>query len=232
MADNQTAENSDAGLDEPRYTQAELEEMINQKLAAKLTELGYMPRAQFQAPILSHGSGKGKGIEIANPMFGEYHDSYYDVSSEDSGIDKEVTRISHSQEKGKSVMGDGLRMPGEEMAKINTQAPANNDFVYGYGENADEKSRVVPSRAMYKPFDFDGSSNPLAHLDQCILTAESNGLPANLMADWFSSSLQGPALNWYFTLGENIKSDWTQLSYAFLKQFIPQAKKNISMEEL
>src|SRR2546425_7404227 len=52
------------------------------------------------------------------------------------------------------------------------------------------------------------------------------------MADWFSSSLQGPALNWYFTLGENIKTDWTQLSYAFLKQFIPQAKKNISMEEL
>src|SRR3989442_14392152 len=103
-----------------------------------------MPRAQFQAPILSHGSGKGKGIEIANPMFGEYHDSYYDVSSEDSGIDKEVTRISHSQEKGKSVMRDGLRMPREEMARINTHAPTNNDFVYGYMYSTDVKYRVVP----------------------------------------------------------------------------------------
>src|SRR2546422_11266899 len=108
MADNQTAENSDTGPDEPRYTRAELEVMINQRLVAKLTELGYTPRAQFQAPSLSHSSGKGKGLEIANPMFGEYHN---DVSSEGSGIDKEVTRISHSQEKGKSVMGDGLRMP-------------------------------------------------------------------------------------------------------------------------
>src|SRR2546425_11977867 len=122
MADNRTAENSDAGPDEPRYTQAELEEMINQKLATKLTELGYMPRAQFQAPILSHGSGKGKGIEIANPMFGEYHDSYYDVSSEDSGTDKEVTRISHSLEKGKSIMRNGLRMPREEMVRMDTRA--------------------------------------------------------------------------------------------------------------
>src|SRR3989442_11704056 len=102
-----------------------------------------MPRAQFQAPILSHGSGKGKGIEIANPMFGEYHDSHYDVSSEDSGIDKEVTRISHSQEKGKCVMGDGLRMPKEEMAKISTWVSTDNDFIYGYEENTDERSRVV-----------------------------------------------------------------------------------------
>src|SRR3989442_3677800 len=232
MADNQTAENSDTGPDEPRYTQAELEVMVNQRLAAKLTELGYTPRAQFQAPILSHGSGKGKGLEIANLMFGEYHYDYHAVSSEDSGIDKEVTRISHGQKKGKSVMGDGLRMPREEMARINTQVPTNNDFVYGYGENIDEKSRVVPPRAMYKPFDFDGSSNPLAHLDQCILTAESNGLPANLMADWFSSSLQGPALDWYFSLEEDLKSDWTQLSYSFLKQFIPGNRKTISMEEL
>src|SRR3989441_8375975 len=132
MADNRTAESSNAGPDEPRYTQAELEEMINQKLAAKLAELGYTPRAQFQAPILSHVFGKGKGIEIANPMFGEYHDSYYDVSSEDSGIDKEITQISHSQEKGKSVMGDGLRVPREEMARINTQVSTDSDFVYGY----------------------------------------------------------------------------------------------------
>src|SRR2546425_11542203 len=122
MADNQTAETSDTGPDEPRYTRAELEVIINQKLVAKLTELGYTPRAQFQAPILSHGSGKGKGIEIANPMFGEYHNAYHAVSSEDSGTDKEVTRISHSLEKGKSIMRNGLRMPREEMVRMDTRA--------------------------------------------------------------------------------------------------------------
>src|SRR3989442_7001900 len=165
-------------------------------------------------------------------MFGEYHDSYYDVSSEDSGIDKEITQISHSQEKGRSVMRDGLRMPREGMARINTRASIDSDFVCGYGENTDEKFRVVPPKAMYKPFDFDGSSDPLAHLDQCILTAESNGLPANLMADWFSTSLQGPALNWYLSFEEDLKSDWTQLSYSFLKHFTHGNRKTISMEEL
>src|SRR2546425_10269276 len=101
MDDRQTAENSGTGPNEPRYTRAELEVMINQKLVAKLAELGYPPRAQSQAPIMSSSFGKGKGLEIANPIMGEYYNAYQTVSSKDPGADKEVIRLPHGQEKGK-----------------------------------------------------------------------------------------------------------------------------------
>src|SRR3989442_12450615 len=119
---------------------------------------------------MSSSFGKGKRLEIANPIMGEYHNAYQTVSTEDPSIDKEAIRLPHGQEKGKSVTGDELRVLREEMARINTQIQANNDFAYNCGKNTNEGSGIVTPRAMYKPFDFNGDSDPLANLNQCILT--------------------------------------------------------------
>src|SRR2546425_1957377 len=228
MSERPGNENQETGTSEPLYTRAEVEIMINEMLAAKLAELenAFPTHTQLSVPSLT--SKKGKEQEIFVPWLREQDILYHKELLENIRLTEEVFNVSYASEIGESSVESESEFLRKEIAKMNTRGQAYDDF----GENSNREFRVTSPKAMFKPFDFNGDRDPMIHLDQCELTAETNGLPTNLMADWFSSSLQGPALNWYLNLEEDIKSDWTRLSHAFLKQFTPETRKTISMEEL
>src|SRR2546429_2649949 len=226
MSERSRNENRGAGADEQLYTRAEVESMINEMLAAKLAELETVFPTPTPIPVPSFTSRKGKEPEIFVPWEREQDILYHKELLENSKPVDEVFNVSYASELGGSSVESEFEFLRKEVAKMNPRDQTYNDIA----ETSD--FGVMSPKVMFKPFDYNGDSDPMVHIDQCELTAETNGLPANLMADWFSSSLQGPALNWYITLREDIRSDWTQLSYAFLKQFTPEARKNISMEEL
>src|SRR4051794_28077554 len=228
MSERSRNVNQEVGADEPLYTRAEVENMINEMLAAKLAELETVFPTPTPLPIPSLTSRKGKEPEIFVPWQMEQDILYHKELLENSKPAEEVFNISYASEIGGSSVESESEFLRKEVAKMNTRGQTYNDF----GENSDQEFRVTSPKAMFKPFDYNGDSDPMVHIDQCELTAETNGLPTNLMADWFSSSLQGPALNWYIDLEEDIKADWARLSHAFLKQFTPEARKTISMDEL
>src|SRR2546425_10061957 len=228
MSERPGNENRETSAGEPLYTRAEVENMINEMLAAKLAELDNVLPTPTPLPVPSFTSRKGKEPEIFVPWQREQDILYHKELMENSKPIEEVFNVSYASEIGESSVESESEFLRKEIAKMNTRGQAYNDF----GENSGRESGVTSPKAMFKPFDYNGDSDPMVHLDQCELTAETNGLPTNLMADWFSSSLQGPALNWYLNLKEDIKSDWTRLSHAFLKQFTPETRKTISMEEL
>src|SRR3989449_5513938 len=227
MSERSRNVNQEVDADEPLYTRAEVENMINEMLAAKLAELETVFPTPAPIPIPSFTSRKGKEPEIFVPWQREQDILYHKELLENSKPAEEVFNVSYASEIGESSVESESEFLRKEIAKMNTRGQAYNDF----GENSDREPRVTSPKAMFKPFDYNGDSDPTVHLDQCELTAKTNGLPTNLLADWFSSSLQEPALNWYLNLGEDVKSDWTRLSHAFLKQFTPVIRKTISMEE-
>src|SRR2546421_8610747 len=203
MSERSRNENRGADADEPLYTVAEVETMINEMLAAKLAELETVFPTHTQLSVPSLTSKKGKEPEIFVPWLREQDILYHKELLENIRPAEEVFNVSYASEIGESSVESESEFLRKEIAKMNTRGQAYNDF----GENTNKESRVTSPRAMFKPFDFNGDSDPRVHLDQCELMAETNGLPANLMADWFSSSLQGPALNWYLNLKEDIRSD-------------------------
>ena len=67
MSERPRNENRETGADEPLYTRAEVENMINEMLAAKLAELDTVFPTPTQLPIPSLTSRKGKEPEIFVP---------------------------------------------------------------------------------------------------------------------------------------------------------------------
>src|SRR2546425_1371842 len=226
MSERPGNENRETSADEPLYTRAEVENMISEMLAAKLAELDTVFPNPTPLPVPSFTSRKGKEPEIFVPWQREQDILYHKELMENSKPVEEVFNVSYASEIGGSSVESESEFLRKEVAKMNPRGQTYNDF----GETSE--FGVMSPKVMFKPFDYNGDSDPMVHLDQCELTAETNGLPTNLMADWFSSSLQGPALNWYISLEEEVKSDWARLSHAFLKQFTPETRKTISMEEL
>src|SRR3989440_4325773 len=203
MSERSRNVNRETDTNEPLYTRAEVENMINEMLAAKLAELEAVFPTPAQLPVPSLTSRKGKEPEIFVPWQREQDILYHKELLENIKPAEEVFNVSYASEIGESSVESESEFLRKEIAKMNTRGQAYDDF----GENSNRESRVTSPKAMFKPFDYNGDSDPMVHLDQCELTAETNELPTNLMADWFSSSLQGPALNWYLNLDEEIKSD-------------------------
>src|SRR2546425_10772945 len=52
------------------------------------------------------------------------------------------------------------------------------------------------------------------------------------MLDWFSTLHQGPALVWYHALEKSKKTNWLELSKAFLEQFSFNSMMNVGLREL
>src|SRR5256712_9596548 len=206
MSERPGNENQETDASEPLYTRAEVENMINEMLAAKLAELETVFPTPTQLPIPSLTSRKGKEPEIFIPWQREQDILYHKELLENSKPVEEVFNVSYASEIGGSSVESESEFLRKEVAKMNPRGRTYNDSA----ETSD--LGVMSPKVMFKPFDYNGDSDPMVHIDQCELTAETNGLPINLMADWFSSSLQGPALNWYISLEEEVKLDWARLS--------------------
>src|SRR3989441_11369867 len=183
MSERSRNENRGADADEPLYTRAEVENMINEMLAAKLAELETVFPTPTPLPVPSFTSRKGKEPEIFVPWEREQDILYHKELMENSKPAEEVFNVSYASEIGGSSVESESEFLRKEVAKMNPRGQTYNDF----GETSD--FGVTSPKVMFKPFDYNGDSDPLVHIDQCELTAENNGLPTNLMADWFSSSL-------------------------------------------
>src|SRR2546423_10266456 len=177
MSEKPSTENRETNASEPLYTRAEVENMINEMLAAKLAELETVFPTPTQIPVPSLTSRKGKEPEIFVPWQREQDILYHKELLENSKPDEEVFNVSYASEIGGSSVESESEFLRKEIAKMNTRGQIYNDF----GENSDREFRVTSPKAMFKLFDYNGDSDPLVHLDLCELTAESNGLPSNLM---------------------------------------------------
>ena len=230
MTDRQTTENPRTDPDEYLYTRVEVEVMIKETLAAKLVEIGYTP--QTQSPTVPSRSEKGKEPEVVDPMQVENIATHRSELLKKANTPKEIIDISCGPAKGKSSMEDELEFLKKELTRIKAQYQTKIDTGYDVEEYSEDKSGKGPLEKWHKPAKFDGSGDPRVHLKQYALISKLNRLPADFMLEWFSTSLQGPALTWYHTLEKSKKSSWIELSKAFLEQFSFNPMTNVALREL
>src|SRR2546425_2345249 len=232
MSERPNSENQDVETSEPRYTRAEVDVMIGEVLAAKLVELVYTPATQTQPPVASPASDKGKEPEIFDPLLKEQDASYHKEMLERVRPSKEVIDISDGSEKGKSSVEGELEFLKKEMKRIEALSRVTNESGFEFEEYVEDTSGRGPAERLYEPSKFDGDGDPVVHLNQYALISRLNRLPADFMLEWFSTSLQGAALQWYHTLEKSKKSNWKELSKAFLGQFSFNTVMNVGLREL
>ena len=197
MSERPSSENQDVETSEPRYTRAEVDVMIGEVLAAKLVELGYTPATQTQPPVASPASDKGKEPEVFDPLLKEQDASYHKEMLERVRPSKEVIDIPDGSEKGKASIEGELEFLKKEMKRIEAQSRTRNESGFEFEEYVEDTSGRGPSERLHEPSKFDGDSDPVVHLNQYALISKLNRLPADFMLEWFSTSLQGSALQWY-----------------------------------
>src|SRR3989441_10907811 len=230
MAEKRSNESSSIDPNEPRYTRAEVESMVNEMLAAKLAEFGLTPQSQTQTS--SSGLGKGKEPEIFDPELKEQDADYHRELLERTRAHKRVVNVPKENVGEKFGSGEELKEVKKEMRKISAQLQAKNDFGYDFEDYVGDESGKGPSEKLHKPAKFDGDGDPVVHLNQYALIAKLNRLSPQFMLDWFSTSLQGPALIWYHSLDKSKKSSWLELSKAFLDHFSFNTTLNVGLREL
>src|SRR3989440_4198350 len=231
MSERPSSENQDVETSEPRYTRAEVDVMIGEVLAAKLAELGYAPTTQTQPPVASP-SDKGKEPEVFDSLLKEQDASYHKEMLERVRPSKEVIDIPDGSEKGKSSIEGELEFLKREMKRIDAQSRTKDELGFEFEEYVEDESGRGPPEKLHEPSKFDGDGDPIVHLNQYALISKLNRLPADFMLEWFSTSLQGPALMWYHTLEKNKKASWVELSKAFLEQFSFNTLTSMSLREL
>src|SRR2546425_1238760 len=118
MSERPGSENQDVETSETRYTRAEVDVMIDEVLAAKLTELGYTPTTQAQPPV----SDKGKEPEVFDSLLKERDASYHKEMLERVRPSKEVIDIPDGSEKGKASIEGELEFLKKEMKRIDAQS--------------------------------------------------------------------------------------------------------------
>src|SRR2546421_8374923 len=229
MSERPSSENQDVETSETRYTRAEVDVMIGEVLAAKLVELGYTPMTQTQPPV---ASDKGKEPEVFDPLLKEQDASYHKEMLERVRPSKEVIDIPDGSEKGKSSVEGELEFLKKEMKRIETLSRVMNESGFEFEEYVEDTFGRGPSERLHEPSKFDGDGDPVVHLNQYALISRLNRLPADFMLEWFSTSLQGQALQWYHTLEKSKKSSWRELSKAFLGQFSFNTVMNVGLREL
>src|SRR2546428_572167 len=96
MSERPGNENRETGADEPLYTRAEVDNMINEMLAAKLAELETVFPTPAPIPIPSFTSRKGKEPEIFVPWEREQDILYHKELLENSKPVEEVFSVSYA----------------------------------------------------------------------------------------------------------------------------------------
>src|SRR2546426_11404201 len=232
MADRHSGDNSQANMDEPRFTRAEVEVMIKEAMAAQLAELGLtMPnRAQF--PTAASGQNKGKEPEIFDPVLNDQDPEYYKNLYERTRNNKGPIEIPDDSVKGKSAIEEKVESMEKIIMKLQAQLSSKNEKWYDLEEYTGDTSGRGPTEKLHKPAMFDGDGDPVVHLNQYALIAKLNRLSPQFMLDWFSTSLQGPALIWYHALDRSKKASWLELSKAFLDHFSFNTTMNVGFREL
>src|SRR2546425_1010163 len=232
MADRQSGENSQANVDEPRFTRAEVEVMIKEAMAAQLAELGLTMPNRTQFTTAASGQNKGKEPEIFDPVLNDQDPEYYKNLYERTRNNKGPIEIPDDSVKGKSAMEERMESMEKIIGKLQAQLSAKNEKGYDLEEYTGDTSGRGPTEKLHKPAKFDGDGDPVVHLNQYVLIAKLNRLSPQFILDWFSTSLQGPALIWYHSLDRSKKANWVELSKAFLDHFSFNTTMNVGLREL
>src|SRR3989441_3469302 len=160
MSERPSSENQDVETSEPRYTRAEVEVMISEVLAAKLTELGYTPAVQTQLPVAYPASDKGKEPEVFDPLLKEQDASYHKEMLERVRPSKEVVDIPDESEKGKSSIEGELEFLKKEMKRIDAQSRTKDEPEFEFEEYVGDESRKGPREKLHEPTKFNGDGDP------------------------------------------------------------------------
>src|SRR2546421_12779276 len=100
MSERSRNVNRETDADEPLYTRAEVENMINEMLAAKLAELEAIFPTPAQLPVPSLTTRKGKEPEIFVPWQREQDILYHKELMENIKPAEEVFNVSYASEIG------------------------------------------------------------------------------------------------------------------------------------
>src|SRR3989441_3568039 len=166
MSERPSSENQDVETSEPRYTRAEVEVMISEVLAAKLTELGYTPAVQTQLPVAYPASDKGKEPEVFDPLLKEQDASYHKEMLERVRPSKEVIDIPDGSEKGKSSIEGELEFLKKEMKRIEALSGIMIDSGFELEEYWEDTSGKGQSESLHEPSKFDGIADPVVNLNK------------------------------------------------------------------
>src|SRR2546430_1587046 len=229
MADRQSVENSRIDPYEPRFTRAEVEVMIKEAMAAQLAELGLTMQNRTQFPAAASGQNKGKEPEIFDPELNDQDPEYHRNMYERTRNNKGPIEIPDDSVKGKSAMEERMESMEKIIGRLQAQLLAKNDKGDDLEEYTGDTSGRGLTEKLHKPAKFDGDGDPVVHLNQYALIAMLNRLSPQFMLDWFSTSLQGPALIWYHSLDKSKKASWMELSKAFLDHFSFNTAMNVGL---
>src|SRR2546430_15463833 len=108
MSERPGNENQETNASEPLYTRAEVENMINEMLAAKLAELETVFPTPTQLPGPSLTSRQGKEPELFVPRQKEQDILYHKELLENSKHAEEVFNASYASELGESSVESAL----------------------------------------------------------------------------------------------------------------------------
>src|SRR2546430_5174987 len=219
-------------MDEPHFTRAEVGLMIKEAIAAQLAELGLTLPNQAQIPAAASGQNRGKEPEIFDPVLNEQDPEYYKNLYERTRNAKGPIEIPDDSVKGKSAIDEKVESLEKMIIKMQAQLSAKSEKGYDLEEYTGDTSGRGPTEKLHKPAKFDGDGDPVVHLNQYALIAKLNRLSPQFMLDWFSTSLQGPALIWYHSLDRSKKASWVELSKAFLDHFSFNTAMNVGLREL
>src|SRR2546421_4333861 len=122
MSERSRNVNRETDTNEPLYTRAEVENMINEMLAAKLAELEAVFPTPAQLPVPSLTSRKGKEPEIFVPWQREQDILYHKELLENIKPAEEVFNVSYASEIGESSVESESEFLRKEIAVKITRA--------------------------------------------------------------------------------------------------------------
>src|SRR2546428_10440351 len=121
MADRQSGDNSQADMNEPRFTRAEVEVMIKEAMAAQLAELGLTMQNRTQFPTAASGQNKGQEPEIFDPELNDQDPEYHRNMYERTRNSKGPIEIPDDSVKGKSAMEERMESMEKLISKLQAQ---------------------------------------------------------------------------------------------------------------
>ena len=79
---------------------------------------------------------------------------------------------------------------------------------------------------------YFGTDDSHLHLKQYITHMKATGLSKAYIVKQFPLSLEGTAIQWYYTLDAHVQRDWKELCSIFIKQYELNSQFEVSLREL
>ena len=79
---------------------------------------------------------------------------------------------------------------------------------------------------------YFGTDDPHLYLKQYVIYMKATRLSNTQIIRQFPMSLEGAAIQWYYTLDAHIQQDWKKMCSTFIKQYRLNSQFEVSLQEL